>query len=583
MDSLPNELISHILDRVRHKDLRKLRMTSSRLRDLVSPIMFARLDITVCRHKWRTEIDKNKALFQALHSSTHIARIGLFVQSLTLMNCISSAEEVIALLKGCPNVKKLKLALLDYTDTELRAIFGVCRNIQHLELVLHGLDQFKLTDIILPCLGSLQSLRLLRSWYFFCLSALDGSFKCHLHQLVALQNLNPYLNALEFEMDDDSPFILPEFMEAEHRSGHDPDCDACTNPWASIKSLTIQLSANEACTSTLQAMVAFLCLKFPNLDNLAITCKLWKFGRKLDDPAPNLLLWRTLLDPSVAYLPSLKSLKIEHEYPDYILGALHGFTSVPGASTSTLSSLKVETVPGFRIKHTKGLLAAFPALYTLVIKDRWGRRDSVHEDLSLNALPLPLLGHQLCHLRLYGLDSTFLLEISQLCPQLTHITLDVDHEDLFGGHTAAYPEQSMPDAVDQYAIVQKFKRNPNWRTNKMIWVPLPYSTRLKSLKLAICKSKWHVVFFVQTPVLAAGHNSSASAANPEGLLDLDCFYYKHGAMQVLPDAQSAVDRQLTRPAHPQDHDLLKNRQPIIILAPCKSNIVSMTDYIDFLL
>ncbi|KAI8059154.1 hypothetical protein BC940DRAFT_338406 [Gongronella butleri] len=271
------------------------------------------------------------------------------------------------------------------------------------------LDVPRLITAILPLVGSLQVLNL-DFW----------SDPCKLSDIAALHRVVPSLTALSLTMNHGS-WVFPRlFLESKHhRADHDPDCDACTNPWLSVTSLSIIF------------------------DIVAIS-----------------------LDPTIAHWPSLMSLALTHACAGVILDAVYQFTSVSGVSMSPLASLTVETVKDFASTYTMGLLTAFPSLYKLKIVNDWDDLidNATAPPLPLASLPPPSFGHPLYDLHVMSVNMAILLRISELCPQLNSVILVFNRRWGMRGEVSLLawrdgeipPDEYMPSHWDQLPIVQKF-------------------------------------------------------------------------------------------------------------------------------
>ncbi|KAI8059653.1 hypothetical protein BC940DRAFT_371739 [Gongronella butleri] len=568
MNSLPNELLKRVLEEVKRSDLRNLRLTCRLVRDLVTPLLFEHVAIY-----W----------YEPGHFNDLISPdvgLGPFFRSLRIVNAVPPEKAALKMSKRCPNLETLILEGLVCSEVDICAFLKCFPGIKHLTLIrisikpltldrITSLDIHCLIQDVLPRFVSLKSLHI-------------RPVSCLWKDLVKIQRICPDLTSLEYGTRLDDQSFLMQFLQSDHRPGHDSDCDACTNPWLSITSLSFEISSIADRFSTLPAFIALLCLKFPNLTRLSINSSVEDNYIPYDDldeiDFAISSSWRSLLDPSIAHWPLLTSFRLEHPYAELVMEAVHEFTSVIGMSASFLTTLLIEAVKSFGNKYTMGLLAAFPHLHTLVVNDESSdERDDVPEDLVLQDLPMPtLIHHPLRELSLTYVNSAVLLKISKLCSQLTRVTLTANHWDLEKDDLAPYPEDAMPDIVDQLAIVQKFKQTPNWSKDHKFWVPLPFSANLTSLKVRIWEPSGNTVYFVQTPACTAQSRDAISIAAGDETLGFTGSYLngrRNNEMHVVADPQAALGTNWAQSE--EAAQTLHKKYATVILSPCAPDILEL--------
>ncbi|KAI8062224.1 hypothetical protein BC940DRAFT_370338 [Gongronella butleri] len=323
------------------------------------------------------------------------------------------------------------------------------------------------------------------------------------------------------------------FIHEQHRARDDhPNCDACSNPWLSIRTLCIDIDMASGYdlhhkgrrfrrgdyVDYKQAHIAYICLKFPKLERFALVANETLYNYSYMNALQDEDAWQALLDPSVAYLPHLASFECS-EYGTMHLDALSLYTSA-GHQPSRLKELHLSSIlVGDRDDYvnTFGILKKFPHLLHLHLAARLRVTKSDSYDMpeyfdEPEALGLGCHDLQSLHLSMSP-NPTFLIRLSQVCHALTTITFGDKRHD----RRVKVPREIMPHDTMALDIVQKLtkleisKERQYYSRFSVHWHPLPHATQLSTLRLDT-DHRVHTILFIQTP---ACHCSS----QPPGLLN----------------------------------------------------------------
>ncbi|KAI8062244.1 hypothetical protein BC940DRAFT_349675 [Gongronella butleri] len=515
-------------------------------------------------------------------------RLGPLIRCVDLDNTYATVDDIKSFMRHCPNITELRLGrwwlminwVLHHKESNKNQItiepsfFDRRDNLANVPI--HDLLAEKLHSIfatsrvqcltrlesyadlpmsifcraILPHLGHLQQLDVaggpsfpFRATHCLCL-----------HELALIQRHCPFLKTLTFTFqrarDNGLNSLAPEFMDAQHQPGQHPNCDACMNPWFSLHELTIHGMYNISAYDV-PGCVAFICLKFPSLQRLALKSRSGPIIKEETSNAPE--LWHGLLKSPFAYLPCLSSIELEHCLP-VTLDAFHYFFSLSPSPRPqhAMTSLKIYGYSSRSAIDLLQILAAFPHLQDLLIGD--GGLDMATASMTTASTWAALLydtsSHPLRQLSIEcPVDPAVLVHISAMCPDLTFLSLrpefsrSIRFENVYRTNTrmifagrrhernhirryendptcpceqsldmapetlqdsASYPQESIPpdatrlDAVQMLLAYDRQSKHCFDRTN---WIAMPFSTRLKTVELHLNRSR--VQFFIQTPNFSA--------------------------------------------------------------------------------
>ncbi|KAI8063560.1 hypothetical protein BC940DRAFT_321534 [Gongronella butleri] len=556
--SLPAEIVIFILKLVPRKHLLQLRGSISRgWRDFITPIVFETLHLRNLSdpqnrgYQASTEEDykaidrRNELKTQTDFRETWLSSMA---DAATTRHCVRTVviggfylhvSDVTSLLRRCPNVNSMVIdvSFLSTVNWRYDSDDRTHTMIADVPLSDHLYQQTlndRLTDAIAPMFaatpkldrlkvqGAIQAALLLSHLPFLRHLDLDSLVARHdtsrfvfytgLDQIDVIQHHSPNLESLKVGGIDISKHLTAKFCQVWHRPGHDPSCIACGNPWPSVTCLRLAISRQTIPTDEIPALMAYICVKFPNLTHLDIATS-GSVYPPLPSAAPintSADSWRTMLDTSIAYLPNLVSCTFNVN--PLAITALHHFTVAQHASRSTLTSLKIicNYLDGINMLD---LLSMFHSLRSLHIHsierlDQRARGDiaPVLESVDLPEPPIPY--HPLRFLCLtVSVPLRVLITISKMCPDLTSASL-----------TAGFVVHPLPSITAAGLPVEQLVEFG--QKNRVYWLALPYSTRLK--QLVIKSGKANAIFACTTPrMVEEGNDEQAENAALDDAADQD--------------------------------------------------------------
>ncbi|KAI8063559.1 hypothetical protein BC940DRAFT_321533 [Gongronella butleri] len=559
--SLPAEIVIAILKFLPRKNLIQLRGTICRVWcDFITPIVFDTLYLRDLRdpqngaHRASTEEEHQAfARRNELKTQTEFRETWLSSDSATAMgeganirHCVRTVlisgsylqvSDVESLLRQCPNVNSMVIHVSFLSTVNWRLYADGSAHAPASEVPLtHHLYQYalddRLTDAIAPMFAAapkldrlkvpgaihapllLTHLPLLRHLDLHAVLARVDSrqfmMDTGLDQIDVIQRLCPNLESVKVGGFDISKYLTPNFCQTWHSPGHDPSCIACRNPWPSVTCLQLSISRQTNSADEVPALMAYICVKFPNLTHLDLRV----IGSGPPSNAAPTNSWRTMLDMSIAYLPKLVSCTFHLVNPKAI-AALYHFTVAQHASRSTLESLKIFYNQSDGRINLLDLLSTFRSLqslhlhcYELVGQHRRARGGNapVLDPADLPEPPMPY--HPLRSLCLTSsVPLPVLIAVSKMCRDLTSALL-------MAGYVVHPLPSSMAAALHVEPLLEFGQKNP------VYWLTLPYSTRLK--KLVINCGKANAIFASTTPrMIEDGNGKQAEDAALDDTTDQD--------------------------------------------------------------
>ncbi|KAI8063561.1 hypothetical protein BC940DRAFT_348986 [Gongronella butleri] len=544
---------------VPHKNLIQLRGTISRgWRDFITPIVFETLHL-------RNLIDPQNRGYQAstieeyqdidrrnelktltdfretwLSSMADAATTRQCVRTVVIGGFYLHVSDVTSLLRRCPNVNSMMIDVSFLSTVNWRFGSDDRAHTKIADVSMRGnlyqqtLND-RLTEAIAPMLaatpkldrlkvqGAIQAALLLSHLPFLRHLDLDHLVARHdtsrfvsysgLDQIDVIQRHSPNLESLKVGRFDISKHLTPKFCQVWHSPGHDPSCIACGNPWPSVTCLQLIISYQSIPRDEIPALMAYICVKFPNLTHLDIAAagivnSPPSSAAPINAPADS---WRTMLDTSIAYLSNLVSCTFCNVFPTTIT-ALHHFTVAQLASRSTLTSLKIIREyldDGINILDFLSTFRSLRSLHIHIIKlDQRARGDiaPVLEPVDLPEPPMPY--HPLRFLCLtVSVPLRVLITISKMCPDLTSASL-----------TTGFVVHPLPSITAAGLPVEQLVEFG--QKNSVFWLALPYSTRLK--QLVIKSGKANAIFACTTPrMVEEGNDEQAENAALDDAADQD--------------------------------------------------------------
>ncbi|KAI8058991.1 hypothetical protein BC940DRAFT_314521 [Gongronella butleri] len=449
--SLPNELLECIFDGLDGADLLALRQCDRAWRDLVDPKVFAALsfDTRIQDHnglRRRHDCLETQAQLVTSFRSTWIdprtgialpslRRLGVHVRHIEIRTKYLHVDDITALLAHCPNVKRLDVdagflkvenrRLLqgygvddclttndlddDGADFAVSSYTGLGRNwpqmsddlpaklrpiLVHMEeMTIYGdLPARVFCDALVPNLCALQRLTLERETWGWHWPGIPAAFWPGPQGLAAPGTSCPNLTFLSFGMNLGTPFDHA-FLKGRHEPGNHVGCDACMNPWPSVDTLHLITNYNANSLNNLPSLLAFICLKFPNIKMLTLKPPINAAGteaRWLSNPS-----WKHLLNlQRVQYLPSLISLTIPKILSRIVPDVLYFYTTAAGQWHAPIEMLTMDNdTPDSAPFDVIRALCLFPRLHDLCMDVHWVIQQEPptrpeHSTLG-HALPVP--------------------------------------------------------------------------------------------------------------------------------------------------------------------------------------------------
>ncbi|KAI8058990.1 hypothetical protein BC940DRAFT_314520 [Gongronella butleri] len=160
-------------------------------------------------------------------------------------------------------------------------------------------------------------------------------------------------------------------MDHRHAPGAHHGCDPCSNPWPSITSLSIDIDFDPQDLSNVPALIALICVKFPQLRHL----KLSTSNNIIHDRGDLFLpdhAWMKTLDLHQPYLTHLESLSLSRAFSAIALDCIYFYTKrnrinkLPSYKTLYITSGRGWTRTSFEVMRT---LALAKDLDTLCLGD----------------------------------------------------------------------------------------------------------------------------------------------------------------------------------------------------------------------
>ncbi|KAI8067055.1 hypothetical protein BC940DRAFT_319500 [Gongronella butleri] len=313
----PNELVLEIVNAMDWRSVLEARSCNRSWRYFLDPIVFRHIKIhTLCPASavlprdqgWHLQHFTFDALFLQKSSEYH-THLMQCVQSVTFQSCLPTRSFLQRIVQRCSKLVALHINLSECGLSSSRDRRCHSRKVRGLKshLDLGGIMQLTLLGQksivyefltgMAPFLGSLCSLDL---------------FHVNWATMDVLQLSCPRLKSLTYMMGAGHHIPIGH-TERLHCSGRHPGCRLCMNPWASVTALKVVILP----TTTPQKLlyfIAFVCIKFPNLENLTIAAEqAMQIG---SFQASDLRVDRAqrLVDLTYPYLTKLQSVKVAPIY-----------------------------------------------------------------------------------------------------------------------------------------------------------------------------------------------------------------------------------------------------------------------------
>ncbi|KAI8059278.1 hypothetical protein BC940DRAFT_313915, partial [Gongronella butleri] len=391
----------------------------------------------------------------------------------------------------------------------------------------------------------------------------DNNIRLKMTDLLTLQKNYPSsLETLRFTLRGGSLVLPTAFMDAsrikspeeevyyKHYPGHDSNCDACVNPWRSIKTLAIFIDPHGTHAGELPLLTAYIMLKFLDLRELEVQTSYKSYVRlsgspNIDDDNP----WRNLVDPADhLLLQQLHTLKLDHPYASLIFFALHefmdmGFTS-QYSGTMPLRNLNVTAHDGFCNMFYLCFFVYYSNLRSLLIQSylmddshyicTWEERYLFH-----TREPRPSYA-SLTHVHFdYGFNSDAMVMVSERCANLKILSLE------WAGWRALPDNNHGEEIEEAFRLSASLRRLQAYsrREDKLGWIPFMYSTRLEQIHVdtRLFFSNAPFIVYVQIPRLR-NHREKSRNKTPGALSLLAWYHDENHQAHLVPNPALVLNR-----------------------------------------
>ncbi|KAI8063794.1 hypothetical protein BC940DRAFT_369581 [Gongronella butleri] len=562
--SLPTELFQAILKLLPRSELLRLRVTSRVWRDMITPLVFDRVQICIYRplenrphfsdqdamKEWdQRKMDATLTYFERMwgDESPSGSIVGPHVRSVRVQHGnVYRTEHLVAVLRHCPNVTRLSLhnTLLQQDYQHRRDANGELTRLSEVPLLVSALHfvpllenltiegelrPLVLEDCILPHTPSLRHLRVnnlvhvdhVKHSGIGTTFQMQGGTTLNLNQLAQVLHHAPDMESLSFMLRPD--LMLPaSFMQAYLSANPAPGTPDFVQPWLSLTSLFMCLPGWPV--AHVPDLLSYICLVAPNLKTL----KMDRFNNQMNraqehaPPIPG----RDGIDPTTTFLPALTSFEYQGSFVSVILDVLHMYTVGPSGRTSTLEELRIKSLNDGTSVDLIKILEQFPALRTLhACCFKYGGwwtpngNDIIPLPELLSRLPLTHHAMRTLTLEIFPLRHEALIAISKMCPNLTSVFLP------------SGSPKPLPLPVAAHLPLDAFV-DPEGASgpSKVKWVPLPFSRHLKHAKVPATGAD--VFIYLATPKMP-DDDTAEDVDAPRNVSDVHAWYVERNGSEVV--------------------------------------------------